>query len=186
MKTFQIRNKAIDIFSYMEKVIPSIGMAGLTILVAYGTILRYFFDTSILGMEEVAILMALYCYLLGAACASSEKDHIKVNVLDEFPIPLKIRWAINMIVSIISVVVTGAFAFICILYGIAVAKSNLTIIPLGISKLFAVLPLILGFCLMFMHETKWLIRVLFNRRKNLAINTQLPCGNLEGEVEDND
>lgn len=179
MKKFQTGNIIINILSSLEKVIPSIGMVGLTILVAYSTLLRYVFETTILGMEEVAILMALYCYFLGAASASRDNDHIKVNILEEFPIPVKIRWAINMLVGIVSVGVTGSFAYISILYGMAVAKSNLTIIPLGISKLFAVLPLIIGFCLMFMHEIKWLIRVLFNRQKNSTIDTKLPCGNLE-------
>ncbi|GAI74227.1 unnamed protein product, partial [marine sediment metagenome] len=135
MKKIQTGNIAINMVSSMEKLIPSIGMAGLTILVALETILRYLFGTMILGMEEVAVLMALYCYLLGAACASRDNDHIKVNVLDEFPIPMKIRWTINILAGIISVGVTGAFAYISIRYGMSVAKSNLAIIPLGISKL---------------------------------------------------
>jgi len=159
-------------------------MASLTILVALGTVLRYVFGTMILGMEEVAVLMALYCYLLGAACASRDNDHIIVNVLEEFSIPLKIRWAIKIFSEIISIGVTGAFTYISILYGMSVVKSNLTIIPLGISKLFAVLPLVIGFCLMFIHEIKWFIRVFLNRGNNLRINAHSTCGNLEekGEV----
>ena len=186
MKKNHIGNIAINIFSFTEMVIPSIGMAGLTILVVLGTILRYVFGTMILGMEEVAVLLALYCYLLGAACASRDNDHIRVNVLDEFPLPVKIRMAIKVISGLISVGITGAFAYISILYGLSVAKSNLTIIPLGISKLFTVLPLIIGFCLMFIHEIKWFIRLFLNRGNKLEINTNplLACDNLgkKGEV----
>ena len=186
MKKIHKGNIAINIFSSLEKIIPSIGMAGLTILVALETTLRYLFGTMILGMEEVAVLLALYCYLLGAASASRDNDHIRVNVLDEFPLPMKIRWAIKVISGLISVGVTGAFAYISIRYGMSVAKSNLTIIPLGISKLFAVLPLIIGFCLMFIHEIKWFIRPFLNQGNKLRINTNTlsTCDSLEekGEV----
>jgi len=185
MKKNKTGNIAINIFSHTEKLIPCIGMAGLTILVALGTLLRYVFGTMILGMEEVAVLMALYCYLLGAACASRDNDHIRVNVLEEFSIPLKIRWAIKIFSGIISMGVTGAFTYISILYGMSVAKSNMAIIPLGISKLFAVLPLIIGFSLMFIHETKWFVQVVLNQGNDLEINDQLTaCAKLKekGEV----
>jgi len=147
----------------IEKMIAIIGMCGLTVLVAYGTILRYIFQTSILGMEETAILMGLYCYFFGATAATNENDTIKVSILDDVYMLPKVRRAIKVLSSIVSLVVTIAFTYISIMYVISLKKTNVLIVPLNISKLFAVLPLIMGFFLMSTHEIKWLKYSLLNK-----------------------
>jgi len=155
----------------IEKMITIIGMIGLTVLIAYGTILRYIFKTSILGMEETAILMGLYCYFFGVTAAINENDKIKVSILDDVYILPKIRRVMKVFSSIVSLVVIIAFAYISINYAISIKKINVLIVPLNISKLFAVLPLIVGFILMSIHEIKWLKYSLLDKRTvNLPID----------------
>ena len=128
-------------------------------------------------MEEVAIIIGLYCYLLGSACSSRDNNHIKVNLLDDVPLSKSIRKAFDIIGGIVSVIVTGVFLYVSIKYGISVKATGMTVVPLGISKVFQVLPLILGFAIMFIHEIKWLYINTFKRDNSADKNTSAECCN---------
>lgn len=157
-------------FSFLETFLPTLAMFGIASLVAIEAILRYGFNTSILGMEEVAIIIGLYCYLLGSACSSRDNNHIKVNLLDDVPLSKNTRKVFSIISGIVSVIVTGIFFYISLKYGISVKASGMKVVPLGISKLFQVLPLILGFGIMFIHEIIWLYINTFKGNNSVELH----------------
>ena len=92
MKEYESASKLENIFYSIENFISTITMITVLVFVFIGTILRYVFSTSIVGMDEVTLLIALYCYFFGASCASRSRDHIRVNIIDELLENSKINW----------------------------------------------------------------------------------------------
>jgi len=163
MKEYESANKLTNIFYSIENIISTIAMFTVLVFVFIGATLRYAFSTSIVGMEEVTLVIALYCYFFGAACASRSRDHIRVNIIDELLENSKINWIINLFKSMVSVFVTFAFCYVSIIYGIFVIEAKITLSPLGVSKIVVVSSLIIGFFLMAIHETIWFIRLIRGR-----------------------
>lgn len=175
-------NKILSFIIFAESAIPAIGMVGIVLLVALGTILRYFFDTGILGMEETAIQLGLYSYLIGASAASFEHKEIKVNILDEIQMSENKQFIIDIIKTLVSLLVTAFFAYVSFQYGIYAIEKKLMITPINISKLFSILPLIIGFSLMFLHELYRLI-ILISKKKPLTIALDIAPEDIKLEAE---
>ena len=183
MKVLENNNNKITRFIiFAESAIPAIGMVGIVLLVALGTILRYFFDTGILGMEETAIQLGLYSYLIGASAASFDHKEIKVNILDEFQMSKNKQLFIDIIKTLVSLLVTAFFAFVSFQYGIYAVEKNLMITPINISKLFSILPLIIGFTLMFLHELYRII-ILISKKEPFKSDSDIVPENVRLEAE---
>jgi len=182
MKEYESASKLENIFYSIENFISTITMITVLIFVFIGTTLRYVFSTSIVGMDEVTLLIALYCYFFGASCASRSKDHIRVNIIDELLANTKINWIINLFKSMISIFVTIVFCYFSIIYGIFVLEAKVTLSPLGVSKIIVISSLIIGFFLMAMHETVWLIRLI---RKKIDKGKKENLLEKKGVIKDN-
>ena len=180
MKQYEEVNKLTSVIYSMETFISSITMVIMLIFVFTGTVLRYFFSTSIVGMEELTVVIALYCYFLGASCASRDGGHIKVNIIDELLESSKFDWLFTSLRSIAAIGINLIFFYVAITYGIFVVEKKLSLSPLRVSKLFVVASLIIGFFLMSMHETIRLVlffRSILKKRKDK--NSDLAFG---GEI----
>jgi len=182
MKEHESANKLANIFYSIENIILTITMITVLVFVFIGTILRYVFSTSIVGMDEVTLVIALYCYFFGASCASRSRDHIRVNIIDELLANKKIYWIINLFKSMVSIFVTIAFCYVSILYGIFVLEAKITLSPFGVSKIVVVSSLIIGYFLMTVHETVWFIRLI---RGNIDKNKKDNLLKKGGVIKDN-
>mgnify|MGYP006305588507 CR=1 FL=1 len=83
---------------------------------------------------------------------------MKVKILKELKMSKNKKFFIDILKTCISLIVTAYLAYVSYEYGIYAIEKNLTITPINISKLFSILPLIIGFALMFLHE---LYRIIF-------------------------
>lgn len=152
MIEYQIVNKFSKAFYSIENFLSSVTMAILLIIVFLVTILRYIFSTSVPGLEEITVTIAVYCYFLGAACSSRNETHIRVNIIDELIEHSKLRSVFIFFRSILTIAINIIFFYISIGYGKFVLDKNLILAPLRVSKIVTVASMIMGFFLISIHE----------------------------------
>lgn len=85
----------------------------LVVLIFSQVWMRYVFHLSLLWVEEVAVVPAFWLYMVGAAYASYERSHIKVDIMDIAVKSPRRRLIIRLIVSLI----TLGFAMLFIQWG---------------------------------------------------------------------
>ncbi len=173
MNERQNNNKLAKTFYFLEDFIATISMVIILLFVLTATILRYIFNSSIFGLEELTVVIALYCYFIGASCSSREGSQIKVNIIDEFMNNSKYDYIFYFIRTSLSIIINIIFLYVSITYGKFVLEKNLNLSPLGVSKIVTVASLIVGFFLISVHETIRLINYINSRKnKNQKIATQ--------------
>lgn len=75
---------------------------------------RYIMKSSIFGIEEVIMMMAIWIYYLGGAYGSYEQSHINADIMLHFIKNEKVIKVIKILKQIVAIVVFGAFAYWCI------------------------------------------------------------------------
>ncbi len=88
--------------------------ATLASLVFITVPVRYIMKTSIFGVEEVIMMMAIWIYYLGGAYGSYEQSHINADIMMHFIKNEKAKWVISVLKQIVAIVVFGAFGYWCI------------------------------------------------------------------------
>lgn len=85
----------------------------LTILIFTQVWMRYIFHLPLLWVEELAVVPALWLYMMGAAYASFERSHIKVDII-EISIKSPRR---QLLVKLIASLITLSLAMLFIWWG---------------------------------------------------------------------
>ena len=93
---------------YVQKFILIAASLMLLIAMLGETTLRYIGDYSLLGIEEIIILIAYWLYFIGAAHGSCEKSHINADILHAF-LKTKHLVIINTFICLISLGLTFLF-----------------------------------------------------------------------------
>jgi len=148
----EIIKKVIIGAAFIETLIPALGVALVVTSVIIGAVLRYVFNTLILGLEEVSVLIAIYTFFVGAALASRAKVQIRVNIIDIISISPYIRHIIDTSVAFASAAVCVVFTYWIFSFSQWTVKANITIPPLGWPKLVQSFSLLLGLALMSLHH----------------------------------
>jgi len=73
---------------------------------------RYFLRSSLMGADELILLIAFWMYFMGAAASARDRWHIRVNVVDSLPKGNWFRTTCNFIVNLLNVGVTGAVTWL--------------------------------------------------------------------------
>ena len=133
------------------------------VFVLTATLLRYIFIKSIIGLEELTVVIALYCYFIGASCSSREDMQIKVNIIDEFMDNSKYDYVFFLVRTSLSIIINLIFFYVSVIYGKFVLEKNLNLSPLGFSKIVVVASIIIGFLLISLHETVRMIKYINSR-----------------------
>jgi TRAP-type C4-dicarboxylate transport system permease small subunit len=92
---------------HLQRAIVALCGVLLTLIIFILVIGRYVFNVSFLGIEEVAVFVAMWFYFLGGAIGSEQRGHITASVVDTFiynEVALRI---IAVIVSAISLLIAG-------------------------------------------------------------------------------
>jgi TRAP-type C4-dicarboxylate transport system permease small subunit len=79
----------------------------LTGLVFTQVITRYFFNTSLFGIEELATFTAVFLYFFGMSHAAWERGHISASLVELILPAGRPQLAVEFIVSIITAVLSG-------------------------------------------------------------------------------
>ena len=79
------------------------GLLTIAILVQIAS--RYLFRTSILGIEEIILYLAVWFYFLGAALGAEQREHISASLVDILAISATSKQWVSWVASLISVVI---------------------------------------------------------------------------------
>ena len=104
----RMRDYALLIIGKIESWAMVVGLVFITSIMCLEVIVRYVFEESVRGFEELAIFAMMVTIFLGAAYTTRTKTHIKIDVLhlfieDELMVK-RIRWGLNVLNSLLSVV----------------------------------------------------------------------------------
>ncbi|MBM6590583.1 TRAP transporter small permease [Brevibacterium sp. RIT 803] len=90
-------------------------------------ILRYVFETTMLGLSELILIPTLWMYFIGASYASAQRTHISADVLQSYIRNRRVKGAIRAIVAVISVaigLILSWWAFLYVEHGLSRPKST--------------------------------------------------------------
>jgi len=128
-----------------------------TVMVVVATL--RLFRIGVLGSEEFAILVGLWLFFLGGACASRDGAHVTVSILDSIPqIRGRRRQMVEVFATLLTVPICAYFLYYAIEYGIFTVDAGLVIQPFGWSRLLIALSLISGMALMLVYQMSRVIK----------------------------
>lgn len=90
-------------------------------------ILRYVFETTVLGLSELILIPTLWMYFIGASYASAQRTHISADVLQAYIRNERVKGVIRTIVAVISLaigLILCWWAFLYVEHGLARPKST--------------------------------------------------------------
>lgn len=148
---------------------------GLAILMFTQVIMRYVLESPFAGIEEAAILLAVWVSFLGMGYATKERSHIHGGivslVVDD---PLKISM-LRLIVSAICFITACIFGYFAAKYGLFVIEKERMSLYLQWPKGLWTASMVFGFVLM---ASYFLLQIVKDFREMLAIKDQ--SNNKEG------
>ena len=142
---------------------------GLALLMFTQVIMRYVLESPFAGIEEAAILMAVWIYFLGMGYATKERAHIhggivSLVVTDPFKIEL-----IRFIVSIICTIAACVFGYYATKYGLFIIEKGRMSLYLQWPKGLWSASMIFGFAMMVFY---FMLQIFKDYRAMLAAKAQ--------------
>ena len=142
---------------------------GLAILMFAQVIMRYAFDSPFAGIEEAAILMAVWIYFLGMGYATKQRSHIHGGIVSlVVSDPFKIEM-IRFIGSVICAVAACIFGYYATKYGFYMIEKGRMSLYLQWPKGFWSGSMIFGFLMM---ASYFLLHAVTDFRAMLAAKRQ--------------
>lgn len=80
-------------------------------VVMYSVVLRYGFNETIIGIEELATYSAIWAYFLGAAYGSYERSHISASLVPVIFQNERVRDAVEALATAITVFISGVMTW---------------------------------------------------------------------------
>ncbi len=163
MNIFSNTNKLLK---GLLKIICAFFMAGITLIVLWGVISRYFFGSQPAFTEEMARMFLIVLTFFGAALAFAEKSHIGLDYLSN-KFEKSAKRLCGIIASVISIIFVGAF----LVYGgiefvgTSIKSANkLVSFDMGIWVIYLSIPISGVFSLMFLIE--YFFKILLSKGEN--------------------
>jgi TRAP-type C4-dicarboxylate transport system permease small subunit len=146
------------LFVNIEQCIICVTLLGMTVSVTIAVALRYLTMGNFFGLEELLAFFAVWLFYLGGAYCSSKDEHVVADILSNViksPNLLRIR---NIAVYVFSLITLAALTFFAgrfFFWTMDVGRiSSMLKIPLY----FSILPMFIGFILMFLHTAGHLLQ----------------------------
>lgn len=79
-------------------------------------ILRYVFETTMLGLSELILIPTLWMYFIGASYASAQRTHISAEILQSYIRNSRVKGVIRAIVAAISLAIGLVLSWWALLY----------------------------------------------------------------------
>jgi TRAP-type C4-dicarboxylate transport system permease small subunit len=118
----------------------------LALMICVQVVARYFFNTAIFGIEEVACYLAIWLYFIGAALGAEQREHMSASLVDVMLRNETAKKVLKVFTCIVSVVLAAwmtvwsyELAAWSIEFGMMSTEINL---PVGIAQ--AAMPIGLG------------------------------------------
>jgi len=142
---------------------------GLAVLMFTQVIMRYVLESPFAGIEEAAILLAVWVSFLGMGYATKERSHIHggiVSLIVEDPFKIAI---LRLFVSIICFITVCVFGYFSAKYGLFVIEKERMSLYLQWPKGLWTASMIFGFLLM---ASYFLLQTVKDLRETLVIKNQ--------------
>ncbi len=167
--TTNVLQKFESLFDFFLKAIMIFSGLGLAILMFAQVIMRYVLESPFAGIEEAAILMAVWVYFLGMGYATKERAHIHGGIVSlVVSDPFKIEM-IRFIVSIICTIAACVFGYYATKYGLFVIEKGRMSLYLQWPKGLWSGSMIFGFAMMVFY---FLLQTVKDYRAMLAAKVQ--------------
>lgn len=135
-------------------------LGGLGLVVIYGVMARYLFNSPPPFVEQVALLLVISVAMFGAAAGARDRGHIGLDTVVR-NLPAVIRPAVIAIADLLSLVFAMLLLVGSVRMGLSTIDSRIPI--LGISEAFRYLPLFLAAFLIAMFSIEHLASQAFTR-----------------------
>ncbi|TDB01187.1 TRAP transporter small permease [Halomonas marinisediminis] len=101
----QLINRLLDFMAIITSVV-------LVSMVFFMVIARYVFEWSIIGLDEIALLAAMWLYMSGAIIASRNNEHLVVDFLPQRINSKKLLMLHQRFIALIMVAASGFFCYL--------------------------------------------------------------------------
>jgi len=129
-RTVWLVRKGLTAFRFTESAILIALNFTVALLIMVVVVIRYLLTTRIMGLEEIALLLAMYLYYIGAARASRIKRQITVKALQLLPVPISIRKFLDTMSSFLSFGVAAFFTYHAAAYCIWLSSTQMLYEPI--------------------------------------------------------
>ncbi len=138
--------------------------ASAVLCIVVSVFMRYVFKTSLFGVEEIILLVAMWLYFIGGVYGSYKDNHITADVLSTYVKSEKIKKALRVFVSVLCLLISIVFAAWGITYINWCLQVGGTTVGLHIPLIYSRFPLCIGFIMMCLFNVYHLINVVMNRQ----------------------
>jgi TRAP-type C4-dicarboxylate transport system permease small subunit len=150
-----VKNK-LHFLSYTLEFLTCSFLLIAVLITAIQVMCRFLFDLSFSWSQEVLMISFVWFVLFGAALAVKHKEHLKIDLVENFPS------SIRKLFKMIELIVIFAFLFVFIYYGILLIRDNFQsgqtvgFLPLQVAYVYMAIP-ISGLCMLY-YTVKDLMR----------------------------
>lgn len=138
-----------------EEIVGGVCLTITTLVVILNVILRYFFNTGLFWVEEVATTAFVWSVFIGCAAAYKRGMHIGIDVVTRM-LPDSLQPAIQLMVHALMIVINGYIFYLSIIFTRASAIKPTPV--LDISSAWVSSAIMVGFALMTFHAIRFLFR----------------------------
>lgn len=125
----------------------------LVLLVGVNVFLRYVLKTSYAGIDDVLLLLSIWLYWIGGAYGSYEDSHISGNLTNLIIKNQRTRQYVNIVVRLITTIVSGVFAYWSIFeYALWNIQAGTVTTGIRLPHIVINIALTIGICLMFLYS----------------------------------
>lgn len=144
-----------NLIKNFEEIVGGVFLTITTLVVILNVLLRYFFNTGLFWVEEVATTAFVWSVFVGCAAAYKRGMHIGIDVVTSL-LPKSFQPFIEVIVHLLMIVINGYIFYLSIVF--AKASSIKTTPVLDISSAWVSSAICVGFALMTFHAIRYFLR----------------------------
>ncbi|MPY98070.1 MAG: TRAP transporter small permease subunit [Actinophytocola sp.] len=151
-----------SVLSKIENVLAAGSLGAAALLAIVAVILRTFFNEIIFWSEEAIIFLVIFSTFVGAVITLRHNEHVKIDLIAAFlrDSGKRVMAFLGALVTLVYLGVVGWFAWLLIFE----PRSSMTTTPaLDLPLWVVILPLPIGFTLMFLRTLEVLVRLARGR-----------------------
>jgi TRAP-type C4-dicarboxylate transport system permease small subunit len=138
--------------------------ASAILCIVTSVLTRYILKTSMFGVEEIILLVAMWLYFIGGVYGSYKDNHITADVLSTYVKSEKTKRILRIFVTGLCLVISIILAVWGIIYINWSLQVGGATVGLQIPMIFLRLPLCIGFIMMCLFNVYHLVNVITNRQ----------------------
>ena len=91
----------------LQRVLVTFLGLALALMICVQVVARYFFNTAIFGIEEVACYLAIWLYFIGASLGAEQREHMSASLVDVMLSNETAKKLLKVFTCVVSVVLAG-------------------------------------------------------------------------------